>query len=89
MTERQIRRVWFGGLFFGLAVTRLLGRRFPIGSAVAFCASAVWFVVWLVVDNLRFRKEIASQRQRLDQRRAAVRAAKDAALRRGPDEGRS
>ena len=89
MKEREMRWVWYGGSFLGLMVTRALGHRFPVASVIAFCATGVWFGGWLMRDNLRFKNEIAAQRQRLAERKAAVRAARDSARRGGPDESRS
>jgi len=87
MKERE-RWAWYGGSFVGAGVTRALAHRYPVASFVAFCATVVWFLVWLLRDNLQFRNEVAAQRQRLDERKAAVRAARDAARRGGPDEPR-
>jgi hypothetical protein len=86
MTDRGLESLWLGGFFVGATITRALGHRFPTASIVAFGATAVWFVGGLIVDNLRFRREVAEQRQRLAERKAAFRAARDAARRAGPDE---
>lgn len=89
MNERVARALWFGGSFVGAMITRGLGHRSPLGSAIAICATAVWFLGWLMRDNLRFKKEVAIQRQQLAERRAAVRAARDAARPQGRDRPRT
>jgi hypothetical protein len=88
MKERE-RWAWFGGTFVGCGACRALAHRHPLGSFVALCAVVAWNLGWLLRDNLQFRNEVAAQRQRLDERKAAFRAAKDAARRAGPAEPRS
>jgi hypothetical protein len=83
------RFAWFAGMFVACGVGRALAHRHPLGSFVALCVTGVLFLGWLLRDNLLFRKEVAAQRQRLAERRAAFRAARDAAQRRGPGESRS
>jgi hypothetical protein len=89
MTQRQMQWIWLGGSFIGANITKALRHRSPVAMAVAFCATAVWFLAGLMFDNLRFKKEVAEQRERLAQRRAAFRAARDAAHQIGPHEPRS
>lgn len=86
MNERAARAAWFGGSFVGAMVTRGLAHAHATGSVVAAGATAAWFVAWLARDNLQFKKEVAAQRERLAERKAAVRAAQDARLRGGPTE---
>ena len=88
MRQRE-RWAWFGGTYVGCAVGRALAHRHPLASFVAVCATGAWFLGWLLRDNLQFRNEVAEQRRRLDERKAAVRAARDAARRPGPNEPRS
>lgn len=78
MNERTARWAWYGGSFVGAMVTKALGRLHSTHTVVAGCATAVWFLAWLARDNLVFKKEVAAQRERLAERRTAVRAAKDA-----------
>jgi len=91
MNDRTARGLWFGGSYVGAMVTRALSRLHSRGTVVAFGATAVWFLAWLARDNLLFKKEVAAQRERLAERRAAVRAAKDAeaARRRSQNESQS
>jgi hypothetical protein len=78
MKQRE-RWAWYGGSYVGAGVTRALAHRAPVASVVALCATAVWFLAWLLRDKLEFKKEVAEQRRRLGERKAAVRAARDAA----------
>ena len=77
MTDRTVRWAWFGGSYIGAMLTRGLAHRFPSASAITFCATAAWFLLWLARDNLQFKREVAEQRRRLAERKAAVRAAKE------------
>ena len=80
---------WFAGMYVGCVICRALAHRHPLASFVALCATVVLFLGWLLRDNLQFGKEVAAQRQRLAERKATVRAARDAARRGRPDESRS
>jgi hypothetical protein len=88
MKERE-SWAWFAGMYVGCMSCRALAHRHPLASFVALCATGALFLGWLLRDNLQFEKEVAAQRQRLAERKAAVRAAKDAARRGRPDESRS
>jgi len=70
-------------------ITRALSHAHPTGSVIAAGTTAAWFLAWLARDNLQFKKEVAEQRQRLAERKAALRAAQDARLRDGPTEPKS
>jgi len=93
MQERTARWAWHGGSLVGAMVARGLCRAgYERPCLIATGATAVWFLAWLARDNLLFKKEVAEQQHRLAERRAAVRAAKEAraaeqaALRRGQSE---
>jgi len=82
MNERTAQSVWLGGSLAGAMVVRGLRRLSPTASLVAAGVTAVWFLAGLARDNFLFKKEVAAQRERLAERRAAVRAAKEEAARR-------
>ena len=69
---------WFGTMFVGCGVGRALAHRHPLASFVSLCVTGALFLCWLVRDNLQFRKELEAQRERLAERKAAFRAARDA-----------
>jgi len=71
MKERE-RWTWFGGTFVGCGVVRALAHGHPLASFATLCATVVWNLGWLWRDNLQFRNEVAAQRKRLDERKAAV-----------------
>ena len=77
MKERE-RWAWFGGTLVGAGAVRALSHRHPLASFVALCGIVAWNLGWLVRDNLLFRSEVAAQRNRLAERKAALRAARDA-----------
>jgi len=71
MKERE-RWAWFGGTFVGCGVVRTLAHRQPLAAFVTLCATVVWNLGWLLRDNLQFKNEVAAQRKRLDERKAAA-----------------
>ena len=91
MKESVRGGLWWGGVFLGSTIGRALAKaNNERGTIIASSATAVWFLGWLVADNLLFKKEIAAQKERLAERRAAVRAAKyAAALERARNEPRA
>ena len=90
MWQRVRTRPWTGGTAVGISVAGALNRfHYERAFVAVFCATVVWFLVGLARDNLVFRKEVAEQKQRLAERRAAVRAAKLEAAQRARNEPRS
>jgi len=82
MKESVREVVWGCGLFLGSMISRAFARaHYGPGTLIASSATAIWFLGWLATDNLLFKKEIAAQKERLAERRAAVRAAKYVAAR--------
>lgn len=82
MTDREKRWAGYAGGLFGLVVGRALADELPTTSLAVMIVAGLWFVVWLIRDNLRFKAEVAEHRRQLEERKAAHRASKEAARKR-------
>ena len=79
MTDRETRWAGYAGSLIGLAFSRVLADRFPTAAFLLTIAMGAIFVIWLIRDSLRFRKEVAEHQRHLAERKAAHRAAKEEA----------